>query len=71
MGRSIAAVVLVPLSHFGRRLANLDLQPFDVSASTRTPLESEMKTLRQTIVSLAVLAAFMLVLAAPFRWWCW
>jgi hypothetical protein len=30
-----------------------------------------MTNLRQTIVSLAVLAAFMLTLAAPFRWWCW
>jgi hypothetical protein len=33
-------------------------------------METEMTNLRQTIVSLAVLAAFMLVLAAPFRWWC-
>lgn len=30
-----------------------------------------MTTLRQTIVSLVVLTAFMLVLAAPFRWFCW
>jgi len=28
-----------------------------------------MKTVRQTVISLMVLAAFMLVLAAPFRWW--
>jgi hypothetical protein len=31
-------------------------------------MENEMTTLRQTIVSLVVLAAFLLVLAAPFRW---
>jgi len=28
-----------------------------------------MTTVRQTVLSLVVLAAFMLVLAAPFRWW--
>jgi hypothetical protein len=32
-------------------------------------LEREMTTVRQTIFSLMVLVAFMLVLAAPFRWW--
>jgi hypothetical protein len=29
----------------------------------------KMTTLRQTVISLAVLTAFLLVLAAPFRWW--
>jgi hypothetical protein len=27
-----------------------------------------MTTIRQTVISLVILAAFMLVLAAPFRW---
>jgi hypothetical protein len=31
--------------------------------------EREMTTVRQTVLSVVVLAAFMLVLAAPFRWW--
>jgi hypothetical protein len=30
-----------------------------------------MTTLRQTVISLVILAAFMLVLAAPFRWHAW
>jgi len=29
----------------------------------------EMTTVRQTVISLMVLTAFLLVLAAPFRWW--
>jgi len=28
-----------------------------------------MTNVRQTVLSIVVLAAFMLVLAAPFRWW--
>ena len=28
-----------------------------------------MTNIRHTVLSLVVLAAFMLVLAAPFRWW--
>jgi hypothetical protein len=29
----------------------------------------EMTNVRQTVLSIVVLAAFVLVLAAPFRWW--
>jgi len=28
-----------------------------------------MTNVRQTVLSIVVLAAFLLVLAAPFRWW--
>jgi hypothetical protein len=50
-------------------MANLDWPSFDVTASSRTQLEKEMTTIRQTVITLVILAAFMLVLAAPFRWW--
>jgi hypothetical protein len=29
----------------------------------------EMTNVRQTVLSIVVLTAFLLVLAAPFRWW--
>jgi hypothetical protein len=49
-------------------MANLCWPPFDDPCRS-SALERDMTTVRQTVLSLVVLAAFMLVLAAPFRWW--
>jgi hypothetical protein len=62
------APVLVPISHIDRQMADLGSPPLDDPYRVVNELERKMTTLRQTVISLAVLTAFVLVLAAPFRW---
>jgi len=61
--------LLVPLSHIDRRMAAIGSRPFDDPWRSSALWEIDMTTVRQTVISLMVLAASMLVQTAPFRWW--
>jgi hypothetical protein len=50
-------------------MASIGSVTWDESTGCPGELETEMTDIRRTVFSLVVLAAFLLVLAAPFRWW--